>query len=183
MMQQLMVITPNLLKLQYILLKTRGWKYINGIKYYKLYNYFNDASAYVPVKYFTKKYNDMSYLTIYRVKRHTKVLSDDMDHTDNGMWYGKGDIILVNNHTLNDKYVDTTTPMQDGVHNADGYYSYNGGNIGGLIKNADFKRNTIKVSGNTKFLMNRGKDYYTNNSLARGGVYIHKKFCKIYSAR
>lgn len=29
------------------LLKTHGWKYINGIKYYKLYNYDNTLSAYV----------------------------------------------------------------------------------------------------------------------------------------
>ena len=41
------------------ILKTHGWKYINGVKYYKLYDYFNDASAYVPTKYFTKKYNDL----------------------------------------------------------------------------------------------------------------------------
>ena len=50
------------------LLKTHGWKYINGVKYYKLYNYFIDGtSAYVPAKYFTKKYNDLSYLTVYNV--------------------------------------------------------------------------------------------------------------------
>ena len=97
-------------------LKTHGWKYINGIKYYKLYNYFtDDASVYINTKYFTKKYNDMSYLTIYRVNSKIKALSDDMDNTDDGMWYGKGDIILVNNFSLwnHDKYVDTISPMQD----------------------------------------------------------------------
>ncbi|WP_232805140.1 hypothetical protein [Lactobacillus crispatus] len=31
-------------------LKTHGWKYINGTKYYKIYNYFSDASAYINAK-------------------------------------------------------------------------------------------------------------------------------------
>lgn len=59
------------------LIKTHGWKYINGIKYYKLYNYYEDSktfSAYIPAKYFTKKYNDMSYLTVYRVNSKIKAL-------------------------------------------------------------------------------------------------------------
>ena len=79
------------------LLKTHGWKYINGVKYYKLYNYYNDGcSAYVPAKYFTKKYNDLSYLSIYNVNHKIKALADDMQNSDQGDWYGKGDIIMVN---------------------------------------------------------------------------------------
>lgn len=32
------------------ILRTHGWKYINGVKYYKLYDYFDDSSAYETVK-------------------------------------------------------------------------------------------------------------------------------------
>ena len=168
------------------LLKTHGWKYINGVKYYKLYNYYEDSktfSAYVPAKYFTKKYNDMSYLTVYRVNSKIKALADDMQHTDDGMWYGKGDIILVNNFSLwnHDKYVDTITPMWDGKHNAMKMFDYTEANFGGEITPSDFKNHCSKASANTKFLMNHGEDWYTNASLARGGMYHKGHFYKIYS--
>ena len=165
-------------------LKTHGWKYINGVKYYKIYNYFtDDASVYINTKYFTKKYNDMSYLTVYRVNSKIKALSDDMDNTDDGMWYGKGDIILVNNFSLwnHDKYVDTISPMQDGKHNADGWYAPDGSGIGGELTHEDFKNHCSKASANTKYLLNRGEDWYTNSSLARGGMYHKGHFYKVYS--
>ena len=164
------------------ILKTHGWKYINGVKYYKLYDYFNDASAYVPAKYFTKKYNDLSYLTVYNVNHKIKALADDMQNSDQGDWYGKGDIILVNNYSLwnHDKYVDTISPMQDGKHNADGAFAYSGMNIGGELKPDEFKKYCSKARANTKFYMNNDT-YYTNASLARGGVYMNGKFYKIYS--
>lgn len=171
------------------LLKTHGWKYINGVKYYKIYNYFNNLedskyySAYIPTKYFTKKYNDMSYLTVYRVTHKIKALSDDMQNTDDGMWYGKGDIILVNNLSIwnHDKYVDTISPMQDGKHNADGWFAYSGMNIGGELKPSDFKKYCKKAGPNTRFQM--GDDYYTNSSLTRGGIYMNNKFYKIYASK
>ena len=168
------------------LIKTHGWKYINGIKYYKLYNYYEDSktfSAYIPTKYFTKKYNGMSYLTVYRVNSKIKALSDDMDNTDDGMWYGKGDIILVNNFSLwnHDKYVDTISPMQDGKHNADGWYAPDGSGIGGELTHEDFKNHCSKASANTKYLLNHGEDWYTNSSLARGGMYHKGHFYKVYS--
>ena len=168
------------------LIKTHGWKYINGIKYYKLYNYYEDSktfSAYIPAKYFTKKYNDMSYLTVYRVNSKIKALADDMQHTDDGMWYGKGDIILVNNFSLwnHDKYVDTITPMWDGKHNAMKMFDYTEANFGGEITPSDFKNHCSKASANTKFLMNHGEDWYTNASLARGGMYHKGHFYKVYS--
>ena len=165
-------------------LKTHGWKYINGVKYYKIYNYFNDASVYINTKYFTKKYNDMSYFTVYRVNSKIKALADDMQHTDDGMWYGKGDIILVNNFSLwnHDKYVDTMSPMQDGKHNADGAFTYTKAVIGGELKPEEFKKYCSKASANTKYVIgDDNKDYYTNASLARGGVYLGGKFYKIYS--
>ena len=166
------------------LLKTHGWKYINGTKYYKLYNYFTDnTSVYVPAKYFTKKYNDLSYLTVYNVNHKIKALADDMQNSDQGDWYGKGDIILVNNYSLwnHDKLVDTISPMQDGKHNADGAFMYSGMNIGGELDPAEFKKYCSKASANTKFYVNSGDAYYTNASLARGGLYMNGKFYKIYN--
>ena len=165
-------------------LKTHGWKYINGVKYYKIYNYFtDDASVYINTKYFTKKYNDMSYLTVYRVNSKIKALADDMQNTDDGMWYGKGDIILVNNFSLwnHDKYVDTISPMQDGKHNADGWYSPEEGNIGGELTHSDFNKYCSKAGKNVRFYMDFGEDWYTNASLARGGQYHKGHFYKVYS--
>ena len=125
----------------------------------------------------------MSYFTVYRVNSKIKALADDMQHTDDGMWYGKGDIILVNNFSLwnHDKYVDTITPMWDGKHNAMKMFDYTEGNFGGEITPSDFKNHCSKASANTKFLMNHGKDWYTNSSLARGGMYRNGHFYKVYS--
>lgn len=164
--------------------KTNGYRYIDGTKYY--YIPVKNAtfdSEYVAAKYFTKKYNDMSYLTVYRVNSKIKALSDDMDNTDDGMWYGKGDIILVNNFSLwnHDKYVDTISPMQDGKHNADGWYAPDGSGIGGELTHEDFKNHCSKASANTKYLLNHGEDWYTNSSLARGGMYHKGHFYKVYS--
>ena len=167
------------------LLKTHGWKYINGTKYYKLYNYFTDnTSVYVPAKYFTKKYNDLSYLSIYNVNHKIKALADDMQNSDQGDWYGKGDVIMVNNYSLwnHDKYVDTYSPMQDGKHNADGAFTYTKAVIGGELKPEEFKKYCSKASANTKYVIgDDNKDYYTNASLARGGVYLNGHFYKIYN--
>ena len=165
------------------LLKTHGWKYINGVKYYKLYNYSGDSSAYIAAKYFTKKYNDLSYLTVYNVNHKIKALADDMQNSDQGDWYGKGDIILVNNYSLwnHDKLVDTISPMQDGKHNADGAFMYSGMNIGGELNPTEFKKYCSKANANTKFYVNSGDAYYTNASLARGGVYMNGKFYRIYN--
>ena len=165
------------------MVKTHGWKYINGQKYYKITNLYHDVSVYIAAKYFTKKYNDMSYLTVYRVNSKIKALADDMQHTDDGMWYGKGDIILVNNFSLwnHDKYVDTITPMWDGKHNAMKMFDYTEANFGGEITPSDFKNHCSKASANTKFLMNYGEDWYTNSSLAHGGMYHKGHFYKIYS--
>lgn len=165
------------------MVKTHGWKYINGQKYYKITNLYHDVSVYIAAKYFTKKYNDMSYLTVYRVNSKIKALADDMQNTDDGMWYGKGDIILVNNFSLwnHDKYVDTISPMQDGKHNADGWYAPDGSGIGGELTHEDFKNHCSKASANTKYLLNHGEDWYTNASLARGGMYHKGHFYKVYS--
>lgn len=165
--------------------KTNGYRKINGTKYYRIpaNNGIDTNSEYIPAKYFTKKYNDMSYLTVYRVNHKIKALSDDMQKTDDGMWYGKGDIILVNNFSLwnHDKYVDTITPMWDGKHNAMKMYDYTEANFGGELTPNDFKKYCSKAGKNVKFLINHGKDWYTNSSLARGGMYYRGHFYKVYS--
>ena len=164
-------------------LKTRGWKYINGKKYYNIYNYSTDCTTYIAAKYFTKKYNDMSYLTVYRVNHKIKALADDMQNTDDGAWYGKGDIILVNNFSLwnHNKYVDTITPMQDGKHNKDGWFTPQEANFGGELKLSDFKKYCSKAGKNVRFLIDHGDEWYTNSSLARGGMYHKGHFYKVYS--
>lgn len=166
-------------------MKTNGYRYINGTKYYRIPLKWGimTETDYVPAKYFAKKYNDMSYLTVYRVNHKIKALSDDMQNTDDGMWYGKGDIILVNNFSRwnHDKYVDTISPMQDGKHNADKWFAPDGSGIGGELRPSDFKKYCSKAGKNVRYLLNRGEDWYTNSSLARGGMYHKGHFYKVYS--
>ena len=106
-----------------------------------------------------------------------------MQNSDQGDWYGKGDIIMVNNYSIwnHDKYVDTYSPMQDGKHNADGAFTYTSATIGGELDPAEFKKYCSKASANTRYYVNSGDAYYTNASLARGGLYMNGKFYKIYN--
>ena len=61
-------------------LKTHGWKYINGQKYYNVPNQktLDATSAYINVKYFTKKYNDLSYEQVYTVTKAFSPRNGDM---------------------------------------------------------------------------------------------------------
>ena len=167
----------------YYPLKTRGWKYINGVKYYNIYNEhsFDTTSAYIKAKYFTPKYSDQSYQSVYVVDKKFHVLSDDMQKTDQGFWYGKGDVITIINDTKNDDLVYSISPMLDGKHDAIGIYDYTSMNIGNYIHHSDFVKYCHKAGKNTKFLMNDGDDYYTNASLKRGGIYHKGKFYKYYT--
>ena len=117
------------------------------------------------------------------VNHKIKALADDMQNSDQGDWYGKGDIIMVNNYSIwnHDKYVDTYSPMQDGKHNADGAFTYTSATIGGELDPAEFKKYCSKASANTRYYVNSGDAYYTNASLARGGLYMNGKFYKIYN--
>lgn len=72
-------------------------------------------------------YCDLSFESVYEVNKKFHVLSDDMQKTDQGDWFGKGDVIMVFNDTKNDKLVYSYGPMYDGKHNADGFYDYSGG--------------------------------------------------------
>ena len=167
----------------YYPLKTHGWKYINGVKYYNVYNErsFDTTSAYIKAKYFTPKYSDQSYQSVYVVDQKFNVLTDDMQKTDQGDWFGKGDVITVFNGSKNKDLVYCFGPMYDGKHNADGYYSYTSSIFGFYMHHSDFVNKSHKAGNNTKFLMNNGADYYTNASLKRGGIYHNGKFYKYYS--
>lgn len=167
----------------YYPLKTHGWKYINGIKYYNIYNanMMGTVTTYIKAKYFTPKYSDQSYQSVYVVDHKFHVLSDDMQKTDQGFWYGKGDVITIINDTKNDNLVYSISPMLDGKHDAIGISDYTSMNIGNYIHHSDFVKYCHKADKNTKFLMNDGDDYYTNASLERGGIYHNGKFYKYYS--
>ena len=71
--------------------------------------------------------------------------------------------------------------MWDGKHNAMKMYDYTEGNFGGELTPSDFKKYCSKAGKNVKFLMNHGKDWYTNSSLARNGMYRNGHFYKVYS--
>lgn len=172
----------------YYPLKTRGWKYINGVKYYNVYNQrnFDITSAYINAKYFSKAYCDLSFESVYEVNKKFHVLSDDMQKTDQGDWFGKGDVIMVFNDTKNDKLVYSYGPMYDGKHNADGFYDYSGGVFGFYMRHSNFINRCHKASAHTRYYVNRkstsgSDDYYTNASLKRGGIYHNGKFYKYYT--
>lgn len=172
----------------YYPLKTHGWKYINGVKYYNIYNErsFDTTSAYIKAKYFTPKYNDQSYQSVYVVDQKFNVLTDDMQQTDRGDWFGKGDVITVSNDSKNNNLVYCFGPLYDGKHNANGRVADAGGIFGFYMNHSDFVNKTHKASAHTRYYINTkavsgSNDYYTNASLKRGGIYHNGKFYKYYS--
>lgn len=172
----------------YYPLKTHGWKYINGVKYYNVYNErsFDTTSAYIKAKYFTPEYNDQSYQSVYVVDQKFNVLTDDMQKTDHGDWFGKGDVITVSNDSKNNNLVYCFGPLYDGKHNANGRVADAGGIFGFYMHHSDFVNKTHKASAHTRYYVNTketsgSNDYYTNASLERGGIYHNSKFYKYYS--
>lgn len=172
----------------YYPLKTHGWKYINGVKYYNIYNErnFDITSAYIQAKYFTPTYSDQSYQSVYVVDKKLNALTDDMQKTDQGDWFGNGDVITVLNNTKNNDLVYFFGPMYDGKHNANSRWSYQNGIFGFYMHHSDFVNKSHKASAHTRYYLTTkesyGKNiYYTNASLERGGMYIGKHFYKYYS--
>lgn len=172
----------------YTPLKTHGWKYINGVKYYNIYNQRlgGTTSAYIKAKYFTPKYSDQSYQSVYVVDEKFHVLSDDMQKTDQGDWFGKGDVITVSNDSKNNNLVYCFGPLYDGKHNANGRVADVGGIFGFYMRHSDFVNKCHKASAHTRYYVNTkstssSDDYYTNASLERGGIYHNGKFYKYYS--
>ncbi|MGK4072226.1 hypothetical protein [Lactobacillus crispatus] len=164
------------------LLKTHGWKYINGQKYYKLYNYDYNWSCYIAAKYFTKKYNDLSYEQIYTVTKAFSPRNGDMQASKTNLTLTKGANIEVDMYSKDDDIVSIGSPI-DAAHGLKGIVedgSYKN-SIWLKITQAQFRNNCRKASPNAKYVFDEDGDYETNASLARGGIYHKGHFYKVYS--
>ena len=164
------------------LLKTHGWKYINNEKYYKLYNYSDDCSAYIAAKYFTKKYNDLSYEQIYTVTKAFSPRNGDMQASKTNLTLTKGANIEVDMYSKDDDIVSIGSPI-DAAHGLKGIVddgSYKD-SFWLKITQAQFRNNCRKAAPNAKFVFDEDGDYETNASLARGGIYHKGHFYKVYT--
>lgn len=165
-------------------LKTRGWKYINGQKYYNVPNqkYLNATSAYIAAKYFTKKYNDLSYEQIYTVTKAFSPRNGDMQASKTNLTLTKGANIEVDMYSKDDDIVSIGSPI-DAAHGLKGIVddgSYKD-SFWLKITQAQFRNNCRKAAPNAKFVFDEDGDYETNASLARGGIYHKGHFYKVYS--
>lgn len=164
------------------LLKTHGWKYINGQKYYKLYNYDYNWSCYIAAKYFTKKYNDLSYEQIYTVTKAFSPRNGDMQASKTNLTLTKGANIEVDMYSKDDDIVSIGSPI-DAAHGLKGIVddgSYKD-SFWLKITQAQFRNNCRKAAPNAKFVFDEDGDYETNASLARGGIYHKGHFYKVYT--
>ena len=153
------------------LIKTHGWKYINNQKYYKIYDYSTDCSAYINAKYFTKKYNDLSYEQIYTVTKAFSPLNGDMQASKTNLTLTKGANIEVDMYSKDDDIVSMSSPINS-KYGLKGVLNDGGHNMSMWLKmtQSQFKNNCRKAAPNAKFVMNNAGDYETNASLARGGI-------------
>ena len=164
------------------LLKTHGWKYINNEKYYKLYNYSDDCSAYIAAKYFTKKYNDLSYEQVYTVTKAFSPRNGDMQASRTNLTLTKGANIEVDMYSKDNKIVSMGSPI-DAAHGLKGIVedgSYKN-SIWLKMTQSQFRNNCRKAAPNAKFVFDEDGDYETNASLARGGIYHKGHFYKVYT--
>ena len=164
------------------LIKTHGWKYINNQKYYKIYDYSTDCSAYINAKYFTKKYNDLSYAQVYTVTKAFSPLNGDMQASKTNLTLTKGANIEVDMYSKDDDIVSMSSPINS-KYGLKGVLNDGGHNMSMWLKmtQSQFKNNCRKAAPNAKFVMNNAGDYETNASLARGGMYHKGHFYKVYS--
>ena len=164
------------------LLKTHGWKYINNEKYYKLYNYSDDCSEYIAAKYFTKKYNDLSYEQVYTVTKAFSPRNGDMQASRTNLTLTKGANIEVDMYSKDNKIVSMGSPI-DAAHGLKGIVedgSYKN-SIWLKMTQSQFRNNCRKASPNAKYVFDEDGDYETNASLARGGIYHKGHFYKVYT--
>ena len=165
-------------------LKTHGWKYINGQKYYNVPNqkYLNATSAYINAKYFTKKYNDLSYAQVYTVTKAFSPLNGDMQASKTNLTLTKGANIEVDMYSKDDDIVSMSSPINS-KYGLKGVLNDGGHNMSMWLKmtQSQFKNNCRKAAPNAKFVMNNAGDYETNASLARGGIYHKGHFYKVYT--
>ena len=164
------------------LIKTHGWKYINNQKYYKIYDYSADCSAYIAAKYFTKKYNDLSYAQVYTVANAFSPLNGDMQASKTNLTLTKGANIEVDMYSKDDDIVSMSSPINS-KYGLKGVLNDGGHNMSMWLKmtQSQFKNNCRKAAPNAKFVMNNAGDYETNASLARGGIYHKGHFYKVYT--
>ena len=165
-------------------LKTHGWKYINGIKYYNVPNQktLDATSAYIATKYFTKKYNDLSYEQIYTVTKDFSPRNGDMQASKTNLTLTKGANIEVDMYSKDDDIVSMSSPINS-KYGLKGVLNDGGHNMSMWLKmtQSQFKNNCRKAAPNAKFVMNNAGDYETNASLARGGIYHKGHFYKVYT--
>ena len=165
------------------LLKTHGWKYINHEKYYKLYNYSDDCSAYIAAKYFTKKYNDLSYEQIYTVTKAFSPRNGDMQASKTNLMLHPGAAIEVDMYSKDDDIVSIGSPIDDNKHGLTGFIEDGSYHSSAWLKitQSQFRNNCRKAAPHTKFVFDDDGDYETNASLARGGIYHKGHFYKVYT--
>ena len=165
-------------------LKTHGWKYINGIKYYNVPNqkYLNATSAYIAAKYFTKAYNDLSYEQIYTVTKDFSPRNGDMQASKTNLTLTKGANIEVDMYSKDDDIVSMSSPI-DVKHGLKGIVDDGSYKDSFWLKmtQSQFRNNCRKAAPNAKFVTNEDGDYETNASLARGGIYHKGHFYKVYT--
>ena len=166
-------------------LKTRGWKYINGQKYYNVPNqkYLNATSAYINAKYFTKKYNDLSYEQIYTVTKAFSPRNGDMQASKTNLMLHPGAAIEVDMYSKDNDIVSIGSPIDDNKHGLTGFVDDGSYHSSAWLKitQSQFRNNCRKATPNTKFVFNDNGDYETNASLARGGIYHKGHFYKVYT--
>ena len=165
-------------------LKTHGWKYINGIKYYNVPNQktLDATSAYIAAKYFTKAYNDLSYEQIYTVTKDFSPRNGDMQASKTNLTLTKGANVEVDMYSKDDDIVSIGSPI-DAAHGIKGIVddgSYKD-SFWLKITQAQFRNNCRKAAQNAKFVFDEDGDYETNASLARGGIYHKGHFYKVYT--
>lgn len=165
------------------LLKTHGWKYINNEKYYKLYNYSDDCSAYIAAKYFTKKYNDLSYEQVYTVTKAFSPRNGDMQASKTNLMLHPGAAIEVDMYSKDNDIVSIGSPIDDNKHGLTGFVEDGSYHSSAWLKitQSQFRNNCRKAAPHTKFVFDDDGDYETNASLARGGIYHKGHFYKVYT--
>lgn len=166
-------------------LKTHGWKYINGVKYYNVPNQktLDATSAYIAAKYFTKKYNDLSYEQIYTVTKAFSPRNGDMQASKTNLMLHPGAAIEVDMYSKDNDIVSIGSPIDDNKHGLTGFVedgSYKD-SIWLKITQSQFRNNCRKAAPNAKFVFDEDGDYETNASLDRGGIYHKGHFYKVYT--
>ena len=163
--------------------KTNGYRYINGEKYYRIpLKHSNISVEYVAAKYFTKKYNDLSYEQIYTVTKAFSPRNGDMQASKTNLMLTKGANIEVDMYSKDDDIVSMSSPI-DAKHGLKGLVDDGSYKDSFWLKmtQSQFRNNCRKAAPNAKFVFNEDGDYETNASLARGGIYHKGHFYKVYT--